>query len=171
MSLRRFIRRFLVFILNVLQAVFGPAFIELTIPHIHATQITTILWKEYLLSAIISFLSGYFIYRKWLWREVLWVWVAGLAWFGLPALVLFSSSGLSFAFRQLSGLRCAENSSSCNTWLEFTIPFARLACYSAGGWVFVACARYGREIEGGARVAERSNPRSNRIPPVDETIP
>jgi hypothetical protein len=127
--------------------VLGPAFIELTIPHIHATQLSTILWKEYLLSATISFLSGYFIYSKWLWREVLWVWAAGFAWFGLPALVLFSSSSLSFAFIQLSGLRCSESTSSCNDWIQFTIPFVRMACYSAGGWFFTACARCGRRTE------------------------
>lgn len=147
-SRRRFIRPVLLFLLNVLQAVVGPTFVELAVPLLHATQLKAILWNEYLLSAAISAVCGYFIYRKWLWREVLWVWAAGFAWLGLPALVLLGSSGLSFAFSQLSGVRCGEDTSSCKDWIQFTIPFVRMVSYSAGGWVFIACGRYRRGTEG-----------------------
>ncbi len=163
MSRWTFVRRFLLFPLNVLQAVFGAGLVELALPRIQTTQPNMILLRGYLTSVAISLTSGYLIYRKWRRSEVLWVWTVGFLCFGSVFAILYfgdgsSASSLSFAFNQLSGLRCGEDTSSCKDWIVITIPLVRTAGYSAGGWLFAAWRQHGSENGGPTSARSRRNP-------------
>lgn len=76
------IRNTLLWLLNLIVALFGTAMVETPISRLfHPHTITDVIVRTYALSALIAFVLGFFVYRQWKPSMAKWVGLGGLCWF------------------------------------------------------------------------------------------
>jgi hypothetical protein len=136
-------------LINILLAIFGTTLIE----HPFSLMITVhtipeILQRTYLLIVVCGCLLGYFVYRIWQPGTARWLWVVGIGWIVLGAMLLLPAENTSVLFRAqhvslwsaLSGTGCSAgvNAVGCRNWINFTVPALRMLAYSAGA---ILCSR------------------------------
>jgi hypothetical protein len=103
----RFVAAFrsaLLWLLNFIIALFGPAILGTPLSRFfHPHTIEQVIIRTYLLSAVIAFCLGFFIYRQWRPAVAKWVGVGGICWFCFGAIVNAARSNLWY---QMSGAAC-----------------------------------------------------------------
>lgn len=137
------IRNTLIWLLNVVVALFGTAVIETPISHLFRPHtIADVLVRAHALSAVIAFALGFFVYRQWKPSMARWVGLGGLCWFFLGALL---SVGRRSIWDQTSGAACEYGLQAigCRAWFIFTLPAFRTVLYSLGAWLCWRFAAYG----------------------------
>jgi hypothetical protein len=154
------VRRVGELLLNWLVAIFGTAVIEAPLSKLyHPHTIGSVLIREYLVSATVAGLMGFFIYRRWRSESAKWVWVVGLALFVLRALLIALGSSKESAWSQMSGLACAEGfASGCMNCFVITIPAVRTIFYSAGAGLCWRLGIHGRSTSEDALLARFHRP-------------
>jgi hypothetical protein len=145
----KFMRAAGMFLGNLGAAVIGTTVLEAELYRIFPTQTPWgALRKETILSALVAFGLGYFVYYKWRLPSSKWVFVAGLTWFGWGALSFWLGqrnlrvvSADHSIYWQLSGIGCKDfDPQSCLDYMRYTVLLLRTFFYSAGALV---CSRFG----------------------------
>jgi len=104
--------------------------------------------KETVLSLIVAFGLGYLVYYKWRPGSSKWVFLAGLCWLWLGALLFWSGQrNLRFVnadhsiYWDLSGVGCKNfDRQSCVDYIQYTLLTLRTVFYSVGAF---CCSRVG----------------------------
>jgi hypothetical protein len=129
------------FVLNLVAAILGTAVIASPIWSwlSHARSVSAIEEREWLLSATIAALLGFFVCQRWPMRIAAWVWTLPVAWFALGFLAYQAprSALLSSRSEHFFAPNCLNYTSRCRDFIVFTIPAVRAAAYSLGAWVSV----------------------------------
>jgi hypothetical protein len=137
------IRKTLIWLLNVVVALFGTAVVATPLSRLfHPHTITDVLVRAYTISAVVAFVLGFFVYRQWKPSMARWVGLGGLCWFLLGALL---SVGRSSLWDQMSGTACESGLEAigCRKWFVFTLPALRTVLYSFGAWLCWRVAAHG----------------------------
>lgn len=124
-----------VLILNLIISIIGTAIVETPLLRIfHADTIHAVLIREYLLSAIVAGLIGFFVGMWWRSQTAKWLWIVGILWFALRALPLVFADLPGGLLNQFSGASCSAGVASpgCMNWLIITVPAIRTVFYSVG---------------------------------------
>jgi hypothetical protein len=98
--------------------------------------------KETVLSAVVAFGLGYFVYYKWRSASAKWIFVAGLCWFGWGALEFWLGqrdlrvvSAGHTVYWEMSGIGCNSfDTQSCLDYIQYTLLLLRTIFYSAGAF-------------------------------------
>ena len=145
----KFFRAAGMFLVNVTAATIGTTIFDSELYRIFPAQTPWgMLQRESVLSALIAFGLGYFVYYKWRPHSSKWVFVAGLTWFGWGALSFWLGqrnlrvvSADHSIYWQLSGVGCKDfDRESCLDYVKYTLLSLRTFFYSAGAF---ACSRFG----------------------------
>jgi hypothetical protein len=134
------VRNALVWLLNVVVAVFGTAIVETPFSRLfHPHSMAWVLIKGDTFSAIIAFALGFFVYRQWKPAMARWVGGGGILWLVIGVILSFNQGTL---WEQMSGTECAFGliASGCWHWFFFTLPALRMVLYSFGA---LLCWRFG----------------------------
>jgi len=129
------IQNTLFWLLNLVVALFGTAVVETPLSRLfHPHTITDVLVRTYVLSALIAFVLGFFVYRQWKSSMAKWVGLGGLCWFLFGT---FLSVGRGSLWHRMSGTACEYGLQSigCRYFFVFTLPTLRTVMYSVGAWL------------------------------------
>jgi hypothetical protein len=162
------------FLGNLLTAAFGTTVVVSGLDHLFRAQTPSgVLRRETVLSAIVAFGLGYVAYYIRRSASSKWVWVAGLAWFGLGALLFWSGqrslrvlNADHSIYWEMSGIGCNDFASlqSCYDYFGYTLQSLRTISYSIGAF---CCSRVGTQAFAGIEDAILNPMR--RVDTVPET--
>jgi hypothetical protein len=133
---------------NVLAAFFGTAILSSALGRSlwHPHSIQALLRISYGYDVIVAAMLGFIVFRRFKTQTAKWIWIIAALWLLTRAFLLLSSGDSLWA--QFSGVACSQGMGAmgCVNWFLFTIPFVRIASYSAGAWL---CSRFGSHASSG----------------------
>jgi hypothetical protein len=122
------------FLLNLAVATVGVGILESPyIRYVHFSPLSRAsILRGDLLTAAVAFGIGYSVYARWQPIAAKWIWLAGLCWLGLLALlVLEGSNGTIW---EISETRTRADFESFANWTGYTFPGLRTIFYSGGAF-------------------------------------
>jgi len=157
------VRAALVLLFCVVQAVFGPVFVDAPLWNIYHTKtVAAALLKEVLLSSVTAFGIGYLVHHHWRWKSAKWLWLVGLGWLAIGSVLSAGQSSVfdstaATVWRSIPGTSCVSDptGTSCTNFFVFTVLSNRAIFYSLGAICCAAAARTrSREQEAHDSVSE-----------------
>jgi len=136
----KFIRTFATFMLNLANAIVGPALLGSSIlPHIgYSHSVAEWEIRAWLFSITMAGLLGFLTFRKWGPRSAIWVWTLPVAFLAFGALMYLTREGPvavdDSLWKHFIAPNCVKKE-TCRDFLTFTMPAARSIAYSAAAWL------------------------------------
>jgi len=134
------IRTFVMFLLNLANAIFGTGLLEpFILPNIGFSR-SLAEWevRAWVFSITLAALLGFLTFRRWRQRSAMWVWTLPVAFLAFGAMAYAGREGSVMGGDSLWKHFIAPNCSdrqSCRDFLIFIVPLARSVAYSAAAWL------------------------------------
>jgi hypothetical protein len=143
-SSAKFLREAGSLLLNLIAPVFGTALIEAPFDRLyHPHTLRAVLLKGYIFSAVFAFALGFFVFRRWKPGAAKWTALWGIGWFAVGVCLDVTHGSV---WSRMSGTACSEGlrAAHCMNWFIFSLPAVRTVFYSAGAWLCLRLAAYGK---------------------------